>query len=284
MFYQVKHSNLLYTVHLLSYMYFIYISGCSTVFHDILGEQKLHTQHVTVEYTDMSAEEFELVVVYMYTGHMCFNTVEQVCYGLYAAERFALHDIKTECTELLQAFLNTDYKNALKILQQHTRYYVCAEHTQTYTMCQDIISKHYTAVLECDELVNMDEDCMKILLSIESQEEVAEIDVFRALLKWLRATCIKKSVETSVSELKAIGGELIYLIRYTLIPEKLLGSEVAPSGLLTNDCIAALFQRACGVDVDVPFCTEPRHVVKEMEATAAAVTTLVITIKLVIQL
>ena len=246
------------------------------MFHDILAQQKLHTQHVTIDYTDISAEEFELVVVYMYTGHMCFNTIEQVCYGLYAAERFALHDIKTKCTELLQTFLNTDYKNALKILQLHTRYYTCAEHTQTYTMCQDIISRHYTAVLACDELVHMDEDCMKTLLSIESQEEVAEIDVFHALLKWIRATCVKKSVEMSMEQLQAIGGELIYLIRYTLIPVELLGSEVAPSGILSSDHILASIQRACGVDVDVPFCTEPRHVFKELEATAAAVTTLVI--------
>ena len=168
------------------------------MFHDILAEQKLHTQHVTIDYTNMSAEEFELVIVYMYTGQMCFNSLEQVCYGLYAAERFALDDVKTECFQLLQAFLNTDYKNALKVLQLHSRYYTCADHTHThtYTMCQDIISKHYTAVLACDELVDMDVDCMKTLLSMQSQDQVSEIDVFRALLNWLRATCVKKGVET----------------------------------------------------------------------------------------
>ena len=172
-----------------SYMYYIYTSGCSTVFHDILIDQKQHTNHVNIDYTDMTASEFELIVVYMYTGRMCFNTVEQVCYGLYAAERFALDDVKTECSKLLQTFLNMDYTNALKVLQLHSRYYTCAEDTQTYStyndVCEDIIMKHYTTVLACDELVNIDVVCMEKLLSMESQEEVAEIDVFRALLRWI---------------------------------------------------------------------------------------------------
>ena len=152
----------------------------------------------------------------------------------------------------------------------HNRFSTCTEDTQTYRMCEDIISKHFTTVLACDELVDIDVDCMEKLLSIKPQEEVAEIDVFRALLKWIRATCVKKGLERSAEQLKAVGGDLIYLIRYTLIPMELLGAEVVLSGVLSNDCIAALFQKVCGRDVDVPFCTEPRHVVEELEATAAA--------------
>ena len=62
-----------------SFIYFIHISGCSTVFHDILVDQKQHTNNITIDYTDMTAAEFELIIVYMYTGRMCFNTVEEVC-------------------------------------------------------------------------------------------------------------------------------------------------------------------------------------------------------------
>ena len=79
-----------------------------------------------------------------------------------------------------------------------------------------------------------------------------------------------------MEQLKAVGGDLIYLIRYTLIPMELLGTEVAPSGLLSNDCIGALFQRAYGNDVDVPFCTQPRHMVIKLESTAAVTTSVII--------
>ena len=240
------------------------------MFHDILVDQKQHTNNVTINYTDMTAAEFELIIVYMYTGRMCFNTVEEVCYGLYAAERFALDDVKTECSKLLKTFLNTDCNNALKVFNLYDRFNTCNEDTETYRMCEDIISKHFTTVLACDELVDIDVDCMEKLLSMKAEEEVEEIDVFRALLKWIRATCVKKGLERSAEELKAVGGDLIYLIRYTLIPMELLGAEVAPSGVLSNDCIAALFRKMCGHGVDVPFCTEPRHVVEELEATAAA--------------
>ena len=87
---------------------------------------------------------------------------------------------------------------------------------------------------------------------------------------------LKKAWKRSVKEFKAIGGELIYLIRYTLIPEKLLGTEVAPSGLLSDDHISAIFQRVCGRDVDVPFCTQPRHVVEELKAKAAVTTSVML--------
>ena len=200
----------------------------------------------------------------------CVSILEEVCYGLYAAQRFALDDVKTECSERLKIFLSTDYKNALKVFNLHDRLSACTEDTQTYRVCEDIISKHFTAVLACDELVDIGVDCMERLLSMKPQEEVAEIDVFRALLKWMRATCVKKGLETSAEQLKAVGGDLIYLIRYTFISMDLLSAEVTPSGVLSNDCITALFQKVCGRDVDVPFCTGPRYVVEELEATTAA--------------
>ena len=240
------------------------------MFHDILVDQKQHANNVTIDYTDMTAAEFELIIVYMYTGRMCFNTVEEVCYGLYAAERFALDDVKSECSKLLKTFLNTDYKNALKIFNLHDRFGTCTEDTQTYRMCKDIISKHFTAVLACNELVDIDMDCMEKLLSMKPEEGVAEIDVFRALLKWIRATCVKKGLERSAEQLKVVGGNLTYLIRYTLIPMELLGTEVVESGILPDSYIRMLFQRAYNNVVDVPFCTEPRHVVEELEATTAA--------------
>ena len=220
----------------------------------------------------MSAAEFELVVVYMYTGQMYFESVEQLCYGVYAAERFALDDMKSECLKRLHNVLNENCVNALKVLQLHERFNT-REDTQMYRLCEEVILNNYKAILACDALVDNDVDCMVKLLSMNTRHEVNEIDVFRALLKWIRATCVKKGVELNADEFKAVGGDLIYLIRYTLIPVELLATEVLPSGVLSDRCIAMLLEKAYNNDVDVPFCTTPRHNFEEHGATTAVSTT-----------
>ena len=243
------------------------------MFHDILVNQKQQSNQLTIDYADMTSSEFELIIVYMYTGLMCFDTVEQLCYGIYAAERFDLQDVKSKCLKRLQKCLNEGYIKTLKVFPLHDRFKTCTEDTPTYTLCEDIVTQHYKQILACDQLVDVDTDCMSRLLSMNSQHDIQEIEVFRALLKWIRATCVKKGVETNPEELKSVGGDLIYLVRYTLIPVELLGKEVAPSGVLSESCIATLFQKVFNDAVDVPFCTEPRHAIKELGATAAVSTT-----------
>ena len=244
------------------------------MFHEILVNQKSQSKPLAIDLKDVSPSEFEYIVVYMYTGHVCFETVEELCFGLYAAERFAMN-IKTECFARLQSVLSNDgdMTNALKVFQLRDRFQTCAEDADIYGLCEDIISKNYTALLACDALMDCDVNSMARLLSMKTEHEVSEIEVFRALFKWIRATCVKKGLCMNAEWFKAVGGELIYLIRYACIPLELLNKEVVSSGLLSDSCIKMLLNRAYDDAMDVPFCAEPRHVVEGSRYKSSASTT-----------
>ena len=59
---------------------------------------------------------------------------------------------------------------------------------------------------------------MSKVLSMSSRQHIDEMDVFRALVKWLKAACVKNKLEGNSVNMKAMGDNLINLIRYTFIP------------------------------------------------------------------
>jgi hypothetical protein len=207
----------------------------------------------------MTPSEFELLVKYMYTGEICFHNVKELCFGIYISARFNLADVKKECLKRLQSKLDEDAGNAVTILHLDGRFRTQPDNTELFVTIDTTIENNFRAILSSQAIGEIDKDLMHLLLGMETSEDVPEIEVFRALMKWTGACCHKLGVNSEEpKELQAAAGDLVHLIRFNQIPIDLLGAEVVSSGLLSNDLIARVFQRIYNEDTEVPFCTEVR--------------------------
>jgi hypothetical protein len=241
---------------------FKFYSGCSVILHNLLE------RHQMLEIPFMSPGEFELLIMYMYTGDVCFKSVQELCTGLYAAHLYGFEKLLSKCSERLRDKLKEDGGNALLILQSDERFKCRSANAALFDQVDEIIRKDYGQILRSQVIQEIEKNTVKHLLQMESVSGVPEIEVFRALLRWSEAHCRKSEIEGVPKNLQEVAGDLIYQIRYNLIPIDILGSEVARSGLVRASLIGTAVQRCFNTELEVPFCTRPRERIEENVATA----------------
>lgn len=190
----------------------------------------------------MAPAEFQHVILYMYSGAVDLHSVEELCFGIYGARRFSLEALKQVCLERLQKLMQDDSEITLRVLQLDQRFHNCKEDEALRTVVHDNISKNYRAVVNSEVITTIDADAMKTLLEMETDQDVPEIEVFRALLKWTKAVCFNKGLPLTSKELQAVAEDLTFFVRYTFIPPAELLGEVAASGLLTDQYIVMILQ------------------------------------------
>ena len=233
-------------------------SGCSSTLHEALVGQH------TLDRTDMAPAQFELLIKYMYTNHMCFCSVQDICFGLYAAEQFNLHELKKQCVDTLQNAIRADCKSALQVIHLDERFDNRKFNQQLFQQVDSIIQQNYTTILKSDALLNVSVDTMRLLLDLNTTEDVPdsqiECVVFTALLEWTRAQCRTKGVQLEAEELRAEAADLIHLVGYKLMTSEWFATQVIPSQLLDGNTIALVVQRTYNKDLKVPFRTYSRKV------------------------
>jgi len=202
----------------------------------------------------MSPTEFELLVIFFYTGDVQFNSVAELCCGLYAASLYKMENLQKVCSARLQEKLKEDCGNALLILQLHERFNLRDDNADLFDQVELLIKKDYGQILSSGVIEKLERETMEQLLKMDSICSVAEIELFRALSRWTNARCNKSGSKN----LQKMAGDLIYHIRYNLIPLDLLGKEVTSSRLLPGTLIAQVFEQHYNKNLKVPFCTESR--------------------------
>ena len=245
----------------------VYFAGRSHVFYKALIDNSTNSVRQVLDYNDMKPANFEMLLKYMYTGEVCFSTAEELCFGIYAAARFQLEHVREECESRLRSCFESDAVNAAIFLE-------CDDEFKPHQLCtelrreaKDCVQRQFEDLIKSERIADLSLESMGQLLSLDVYDEVSEIEVFRAVVRWSTRQCSKKGLATESGQLQSVCSDLIYLVRYTLIPAQLLATEVAASGLLTDGLLLTLFRMGQGVRLDVPFCTESRRIV-EVGATA----------------
>ena len=236
------------------------ILGYSAVLHHTIINQDTNQLPNTIHYTDIAPSDFENLIKYMYLGEMCFKSVEELCFGLCAAKRFKLDVVRVECLKRLKRHLAYNHANAVKLIDYDTKFAIRCDNEELFTRAEDIIKNDYRNIMKSDEISHISRESIKYLLSMQTYQHVDEIEVFNALLKWTTALCIKNNRDVNSEELQNIAGDLVYCIRYNLIPVEKLNTVVSTSGLLNNNILLRAYQSVAGASVDTVFNRVSRQV------------------------
>ena len=224
--------------------------GCSEELHRIVVDEETNN---TLNIPDMAPSDFECLKAYMYLGKINFCSVHQLCFGLYAAERFQLHDLRILCLRRLQSCIRENHSAAVELIDARFKFTILIENEHVFAEAVDIVKSNYEEVLISDCIPKISRDTIELLLHLVPNENVEEIIVFRALLKWVEGFCNRNNMAVTVENKRAAAGDMALAVQYNLMPADLIDSEVAPSGLLDDKLLVLAFRCAVGGSVASPF-------------------------------
>ena len=165
---------------------------------------------------------------YMYTDGVDFdgNTVLHV---LYAAKKYQLDGLITECETYLQTAIDVD--NACSMYNQSSFY----EMDLLQAACLDFICMNANDVFDNDDFLKLTPQSLIEILSAGGLGVEEELDVFNAAVKWASHHCKKKGFEPTSSNMRAWLGEGLFRIRLPIIPVADFTDSVVSTGLLTQE-------------------------------------------------
>ena len=197
----------------------------------------------------------------MYLGKISFDSVHELCFALYAAERFELHNLRVECLRHLQKRIRENHGCAVELIDARFKFSIVCDNEHLFSEAVEIVKSNYEEVLTSDCICSVAKDTMELLLHLVPATDVEEIVVFRALLRWSEAFCYRNELTETEENLRAAAGDLANAVQYNLIPVGQIDSEVAPSGLLDSDHLVLAFRSAAGGSVATPFGKQPEKLV-----------------------
>jgi len=148
--------------------------------------------------------------------------------------------------------------NVFRILE-HARLFSESDLEQR---CWRLLETKTSACLQTEGLLWISRDTLSSLLKRDALTLVdGECAVFKAAKRWATASCKVKDSETTGEELRKVLKDAIYLIRFPLMPPRLFGHIVIPTGILTAEEVSQvyLFHKQGSVTAgDTKFSCVPR--------------------------
>ena len=228
---------------------FVCYPGCSEKLYKTLIKEDSNEMHTELHIPDMAPSDFQHLIAYMYLGKITFGNVHELCFALYAAERFELHDLRIRCLRRLQRRIREHHSCAVELIDAKFKFSIVCDNEQIFKEAVDVVKSKYEGVLTSDCISNISKDTMELLLHLKPDINVEEIVAFRALSKWSEAFRNRNE--------SAAVGDLVTAVQYNQIPAELLTSEVKPSGLLDDELCLSAFVSATGGSVDTRFGKKP---------------------------
>jgi len=147
------------------------------------------------------------------------------------ATNYQLEKMSMLCVDFLSAEVTAD--NALDLLQMSTTLGAPSEEVLEY------IQANTEAVFESEGFLKLSRAALKVILS-DDLLSIDEYPVYEAVLRWGRSEAKKTNLDEK-TDLKAVLGDVLSLIRFPLLTISEIASQVAPSGLLDQEDLVSLF-------------------------------------------
>eukprot|EP00698_Gefionella_okellyi_P013673 TRINITY_DN3760_c0_g2_i1.p1 TRINITY_DN3760_c0_g2~~TRINITY_DN3760_c0_g2_i1.p1 ORF type:complete len:615 (-),score=119.22 TRINITY_DN3760_c0_g2_i1:102-1763(-) len=192
------------------------VTPCSDLFAELVRSAPVVDNVATVKLSDADAEEFEFVLRFIYSGEAVIP-VEKAIDLFHLGEKFKVEGLKLVTQKAMTDAINKD--QVVSLLRS------CQERGMTHMVdeCVKFIAKRPSAVFRSNDMVRLDFDTMKMLLSDDKLALNDEVDAFKAVVKWGQAPSSDRSREVK---------ELSQLIRYGLIEPDMLRQHVVPTELV----------------------------------------------------
>ena len=159
---------------------------------------------------------------------------------LYLAKKYMIPSLSTRCRDFIEGVLDADInaKSVLVVLSSVEK----MEDAHLIGVCWKHVDTRVETILQSSPDSFLEDN--KRLVSILKRDtlEVKEVEVFQAVNRWAESICTKRGITPSGKEKrKIIGEEILTLIRFPLMPEKVFAEHVTESKILTETEIIQMF-------------------------------------------
>lgn len=205
------------------------LSLSSPVFHAMFYGNMADTRE-EIPLSDCHSRSFIEFVRYLYSDevHLTSGNVFEL---LYLAKKYIVPFLSESCCRFLEAELREN--NVFRILE-HARLF---SESNLEQRCWNLLEAKTSACLQSEGLLWISRDTLSSLLKRDALTLVdGECAVFKAAKRWATANCKAVSgLEPTGEKLRKVLKEVIYLIRFPMMPPRLFGDIVVPTGILTEE-------------------------------------------------
>jgi len=207
------------------------LSICSPVFEAMFSEN-WGTDKI-IEVPDIDPDIFKEMLKFAYTDSISL-TSEIVMPVLYAARKYQIKTLEYLCLEYLGG--NLIPQNALILLDQARKFDI----PFLEELCLQMIDQSTVEVVDSESFVNVSKETL-LLIVVRDSLKVNELTLFNAIIKWGTHEVVRKELEPSSENLKAVLSDLIRHIRFPLMNQEEFAQHVVPSKILDDGEVVEVF-------------------------------------------
>ena len=188
-------------------------------------------------------ESFNEFPRFLYTDD-CKICAENAIGVMYLAKKYLISSLAEKCSRVLEASIRPD--NVFAVLEQAMQF----NEEKLAAKCWNIISKETLECLKSKAFCNVGPCTLNTMLK-ERSLQIAEVDLFKAVLKWVDSECTRQgiNIERDKTSRRRVLGDSVYDIYFLQMPLEDFTNYVSFTGILTNVEVSSILQHFCGLDV-----------------------------------
>ena len=192
---------------------------------------------------DTDDEGFREFLRFLYTDD-CKISAENAIGVMYLAKKYLISSLTEKCCSVLEASIKPG--NVFTVLEQAMQF----DEKKLEEKCWDIVSKETQECLNSEAFCNIESRTLSILLKKRSLE-IAEVDLFKAVLKWVDKECVRQGIhiEEDKTSRRRVLRDSVYDIYFLQMSLEDFAKYVSFSGILTETEVIFIFQSFSGLDV-----------------------------------
>ena len=215
------------------------LATSSSVFYAMFYWE-LAEKNSVVYLNDTNDDSLEEFLRFLYTDE-CNLTADNAVSVLYLAKKYIVPSLAEKCVELLETHLAAE--NVFVVLEQALKF----DEEKLEKKCWDMIDMETSEAVVSDAFTDIRQSTLVEFLKRESLK-VKEVDLFKAVVKWSEAECLRQEKKTNGTNKRAAVANAIYQIRFASMTLEEFGQNVSVSGLLTSEELNLFYAKFSGLE------------------------------------
>lgn len=208
------------------------LATCSVVFESMFYG-RLAEQASIIDLPDTDAVSLHEFFRFLYT-ESCTITPNNVRALMYLGQKYIVPSLTERCVNTLSEFMQPGM--VLEYLEE-AKFYGDKELIEK---CWNVIDKQTSEVVSSEAFSDISQETLIDLLKRDTLY-IAEVDLFKAVLKWSEIQCSKNGVQATDENKRKVLGNAVHEIRFRVMSQEEFTQHVFTSGLLPAEKILQMF-------------------------------------------
>ena len=201
---------------------------------------KLPEKNSVVNLSDTDVEILEEFLRFLYSDE-CYLTEDNAMLVMYLAKKYIVPSLVDKCVEFLERIFTEE--NIFTFLLEAVQ----MDEKKLESKCWDFIELNTRVVVQSVAFTNISQVTLAELLKRESLN-VEEVDLFKAVVEWSEAECLRKEIEVNATNKRDVIGDAIYQIRFTSMTLQEFGEASSQSCVLGPKETILFYEKFSGLE------------------------------------